>query len=483
MRFSSIVLALIVCATAQSVEQAAYMWQKQLTYPAPDLVSSPMAFLLEGGELVTAGTTPDRKGVISILTAGGVERSYVLPGEGTFQIAGLAGTRDGKIIVAGQTSRGIRVLRVSASGEVEFQKEIASSLPPVGLLLQRSGDMNLASQRNLFHLEEPFNLTWSKEPASPISHLLTFQSGNLLIGGADEMGIWLRKFDRSGKELMKVLLPGGPATITHMTLDAASNIVLLGRSPQGGIRLWNLDGATGLVNWSEDKLDQPGLSAAALVTDPNKFILIGINAKEDTGEKGYVVRYSLGGQPITNFNPAEPANRLADLAQDANGEIYVTYTIPSESRTTVHQYRLANNLVGRYNIRTTINRPFEAKQTLVRNADGSIYIVGISGDGATERHTTVLKINQAPIAKHETFAVTAGQDFSSPHSVLANDQYVEGATMRVSQPPKEGKLDFRPDGTFTYTPRSGFTGKDTFRYQLSRGTLSWYAAIVTLEVK
>ncbi len=48
--------------------------------------------------------------------------------------------------------------------------------------------------------------------------------------------------------------------------------------------------------------------------------------------------------------------------------------------------------------------------------------------------------------------------------------------------PRSGTLFIDPDGRFTYTPRAGFTGTDTFTYRVNDGRLNSPAATVTLRV-
>ncbi len=67
------------------------------------------------------------------------------------------------------------------------------------------------------------------------------------------------------------------------------------------------------------------------------------------------------------------------------------------------------------------------------------------------------------------------------HSVLGNDQGV-GLTAQRLTGPSHGTLDFRPDGTFIYTPDVGFSGEDTFLYRAQMGTLLSAVAPVVLNV-
>lgn len=55
--------------------------------------------------------------------------------------------------------------------------------------------------------------------------------------------------------------------------------------------------------------------------------------------------------------------------------------------------------------------------------------------------------------------------------VLANDTDIDSAVLTawVLTPPSHGQLALQPDGAFTYTPDTGFTGSDSFLYRVSDG--------------
>ncbi|MEX2185504.1 MAG: Ig-like domain-containing protein [Pirellulales bacterium] len=68
--------------------------------------------------------------------------------------------------------------------------------------------------------------------------------------------------------------------------------------------------------------------------------------------------------------------------------------------------------------------------------------------------------------------------------VLANDTDVEGNSLTASliAGPYHGMLVFAADGTFTYTPDSGFKGVDQFTYRASDGSEDSAATLVTINV-
>ncbi|MGH3755990.1 MAG: cadherin-like domain-containing protein [Pseudonocardiaceae bacterium] len=55
-------------------------------------------------------------------------------------------------------------------------------------------------------------------------------------------------------------------------------------------------------------------------------------------------------------------------------------------------------------------------------------------------------------------------------------------TATLGTGPANGTLTLNPNGSFTYTPREGFTGADTFTYTARDGALASASATVTITV-
>jgi len=68
--------------------------------------------------------------------------------------------------------------------------------------------------------------------------------------------------------------------------------------------------------------------------------------------------------------------------------------------------------------------------------------------------------------------------------VLANDRDVEASPMTVTQvsAPVNGSLTLSANGSFSYTPRAGFSGIDSFTYRAGDGLLSGNIATATITV-
>jgi hypothetical protein len=87
---------------------------------------------------------------------------------------------------------------------------------------------------------------------------------------------------------------------------------------------------------------------------------------------------------------------------------------------------------------------------------------------------TVLSVNDVPITAPEAFVVPDGVNPVVTGNVLSNDFDVEGTqlTAALRSPPSGGSLVLASNGQFSYTPRVGFSGTDSFTYAASDGVLS-----------
>lgn len=94
--------------------------------------------------------------------------------------------------------------------------------------------------------------------------------------------------------------------------------------------------------------------------------------------------------------------------------------------------------------------------------------------------------NSAPIASGDQFTVNGNSvlTVAAASGVLSNDTDVDGDTLTATllTQPTHGTLSFNVNGSFTYTPTSGFFGTDTFTYRANDGIASSNTATVTITV-
>src|SRR5262249_25432982 len=100
---------------------------------------------------------------------------------------------------------------------------------------------------------------------------------------------------------------------------------------------------------------------------------------------------------------------------------------------------------------------------------------------------TIHPVNHAPVATNDDYIATqdATLTVSALTGVLSNDSDPDGPVTlhaTVVDAPHHGSLSLGDDGSFLYTPTTGYTGPDSFTYDVSDGTLH-DQALVSLTVQ
>jgi VCBS repeat-containing protein len=94
-------------------------------------------------------------------------------------------------------------------------------------------------------------------------------------------------------------------------------------------------------------------------------------------------------------------------------------------------------------------------------------------------------VNRAPIASDDTASIAQGKTLSvSAPGPLGNDNDPDGDPLSASlvDGVSHGQLDFYADGSYRYTPDSGYVGMDQFTYTASDGTVTSNIATVFINV-
>jgi len=128
-----------------------------------------------------------------------------------------------------------------------------------------------------------------------------------------------------------------------------------------------------------------------------------------------------------------------------------------------------------------------ASRTYTPNANfnGSDSFTFLVNDGTDDSNVatvsiTVNAVNDAPVAAPDSYVVSPGNVVRG--NVLFNDTDVEGdpLTAVLGTGPTFGTLVLNPNGTFTYTPGTGFAGTDSFTYRASDGSAQ--SALTTVSI-
>lgn len=89
--------------------------------------------------------------------------------------------------------------------------------------------------------------------------------------------------------------------------------------------------------------------------------------------------------------------------------------------------------------------------------------------------------NVAPVAEDATYTT----DPSTPVTGVlpAEDGNGDPLSVVIVNQPARGKLEVRPDRTFTYTPDKGSAGQFTVRWKVNDGWVNSRTALLTFDVK
>ncbi|WP_188504108.1 DUF7507 domain-containing protein, partial [Parapedobacter pyrenivorans] len=96
----------------------------------------------------------------------------------------------------------------------------------------------------------------------------------------------------------------------------------------------------------------------------------------------------------------------------------------------------------------------------------------------------VITVEAGMEANDDVAQVQSGGNTTIP--VLSNDvagtSLIDPATLRIVSPPANGTVTVNPDGTITYNSHTGFTGEDTFTYEVADENGNLSTATVTVTV-
>jgi VCBS repeat-containing protein len=228
--------------------------------------------------------------------------------------------------------------------------------------------------------------------------------------------------------------------------------------------------------------------------------------------------------PNANYNGSDSFTYLASDGQggaSAPATVAITVTAVNDAPTAAADEAVVNedgSVAGNVLVNDTdvdgaaptkavlVDGPTRGNVTL--NADGSFlyvplpnffgidhftYVARDAADAAsavTDVKVTVNEVNDAPVVSGE--AIDTAHDTSVTGNVLVNDTDKDNddgyagnedtLTATLLSGPSSGTLVLGSDGRFTYTPNAGFTGTDSFRYQVSDGRGGVGQGVATITV-
>ncbi|MEM6713865.1 MAG: Ig-like domain-containing protein [Cyanobacteria bacterium P01_C01_bin.147] len=302
------------------------------------------------------------------------------------------------------------------------------------------------------------------------------------VGVGDNAGTVSRAGDINNDGVNDLLIgalganPGGvgtPATGQAYVVFGGSD---LGSS--GSLELADIDGNIGFAINGINSNDRLGdaLSDIGDVNNDGVDDLI-VSAPKSINNNGFDNSYVIFGFNGSNATPTpiddafttdeDTALTLDVLANDsdpANDPLTISsVTQPSNGSVTIN----ADNTLS-----YTPDADFNGTDSFTYQVDD-----GNSGRASATVSLTVNPVNDAPVAADDS--TNTDQDTAVTVNVLSNDSDIDGDALNVAAvgDAANGTVVLNGDGTVTYTPNAGFSGNDSFTYELSDGDLSDTATV------
>lgn len=174
------------------------------------------------------------------------------------------------------------------------------------------------------------------------------------------------------------------------------------------------------------------------------------------------------------FTPGDGSHTVTVKGIEVTGIVGQKITTP-RGEVTITEYDPANGKIGyEYELKT----PTSGDDTT-----DEFEVVITDADGDDTSVTVVIDIvDDVPQAVDDAFSTR--EDVPVSGSLTGNDvpSADGGNVWALETPPGNGSVTINPDGTFTYTPRQGFYGSDSFTYIITDADGSTSSATVVIEV-
>jgi hypothetical protein len=364
----------------------------------------------------------------------------------------------------GQTNRGSATVTVTAVNDAPVVTAPAGALAAteqVGLAIHGTG----------------FGVSDVDEAGLGATATLTVGEGAITVVVGDS-GVTVDSGDGTGTvtlsgtvaELNNLLTGGGTGTITYLNGSddpSASTLLTVTVNDTG-----NVGADPGLTGdgTSEEGTNSQTINIAATNDAPALATNTGLNTTQGATDP-------IGAAQLAVADPdSTPAQLTYTVTVGPTaGQLELT-TAPGVAVGTFTQDDLDNNRVV-YVHEGSSTAADSFTFTIADGAGGSL--------GATAFNITIATVNQAPTAADNAFSLVATPSLAvAAPGVLAGDADPDGdpLTAVLVAGPASGSLTLNADGSFTYTPNTGFVGTDTFQYRASDGSLDSGAATVRIDV-
>src|SRR6266404_6577121 len=212
---------------------------------------------------------------------------------------------------------------------------------------------------------------------------------------------------------------------------------------------------------------------------------------------------SLSVSPNSSLASSTPSNaRVSATATPAGGPIARTMTSPPP----LPLVGAALTATKTDNTSVAVDPGATIMYTVVINNTGTVDLTNVNFTDTVDPNTTLVpgSVNSSPIAFDDTYPASGNIPIAPAASLLANDidpdsgtnagltvTQVQGSAGNVGNPTNttatgiggvNGSVTVQVNGSFTYEPPPGFTGADTFTYQISDAAGKTGSGTVTINI-
>jgi ELWxxDGT repeat protein/VCBS repeat-containing protein len=298
--------------------------------------------------------------------------------------------------------------------------------------------------------------------------------------------LWKSDGTTAGTVRVADINPGAANSLgtPFLTVSAAVGSTLYFNATNGttgsatGNELWRSDGtAAGTVQVADIR---PGTAGGF----PTSFVVAygTVFFSANNGTNGSEL-WRLNDGPATT-DDAYSTNEDAPLTVSAPGVLGNDTDANSDTLTATKVSDPANGSV-------TLNANGSFTYTPNANFNGSDSFTYKANDGSLDSNPvatvniTVTSVDDTPVAVDDSYSTPKDAPLTvSAPGVLGNDTDGDAnpLTAGSASTPANGSVILNADGSFTYTPNTGFVGSDSFTYKANDGTVDSNAATVTIAV-
>jgi CSLREA domain-containing protein len=278
---------------------------------------------------------------------------------------------------------------------------------------------------------------------------------------------------------------GTAVGITASSGDAQGGLVsylLTGDTSLGG---FTVDSSTGVVTVADPvKIDYEG--------PPGHAYTITVQASSDGVSSSQSFSIAVNDvAPSTPIDTDVAPNSVAECA--ASGTSVGLTASATDVNGPAVTYSLTGDTSGggfTINSSTGVVTVADATKINYESASGHAYSITVLASDGTLTSSQIFSIavsDVAPVGSDNSYSVNEGATLAvSPRGVLVNDSDCNGGTVTAALqtgPAHASSFVLNADGSFTYTPSSGFFGTDSFTYLPNDGGLNGNPTTVTITIK